>query len=86
MTRSDFDLRITWADLSGSDLCVRYQISTADGGVPSDATDFQSLAGDLFLPSHTHVGSVGDGVALRYYLISATGPFGGDGPLGHYGQ
>jgi len=85
LVRRGRDLVLGWSDLSPSDPCVSYRVLVAADVVPDDIAPFAEIGTDWPSAGFTHAGAAADG-ALRFYLISAAGRIGGNGPLGHYTQ
>jgi hypothetical protein len=85
LARAGPDIGLVWSDLSASDPCVAYDVLWASDVVPSDPSVFTEITGGLSTPSFLHSGAVGSG-ALAHYLVVPTTPFGGGGPLGHFGR
>jgi len=84
LARQGDDLLLVWDHLCGSDPCVLYRVlSTADVS-PAHIGSFLELAIDRATPDLVHLGAAADG-ALRFYLVTASGRIGGEGPIGHYG-
>lgn len=83
--RSGADLGLSWDGLEQNDPCVLYRVYVArEAGVPDSFSDFD-YAGTATRPSWTHAGAADDGSGY-YYLVTATSPIHGEGPLGHYGR
>jgi hypothetical protein len=85
VSRVGADLFLDWTDMAPVDPCVTYAVWAAGGVDDMRQGLFAELASGLLWPSLQHGGAAG-GVAMRFYLVSATGRIGGDGPLGHFSQ
>lgn len=79
------DLVLEWDDQIPDDPCVLYRVYiSVNGDVPTDLTTFV-LAGVSTRPTWSHFGGA-TGLKRYHYLVTATSPNQGDGPLGHYGR
>ncbi len=84
-TKNGIDVELSWNDQIAQDPCVLYRIYVATGiERPTDFTAFE-FAGTSTQPTWRHPGAGSDSQSY-FYLVKATSPPNGDGPLGHYGQ
>lgn len=74
------DLVLGWQSLTASDPCVTYRVHEGDG-LRQPLTDFTLADEGLGTPSWGRALPPGS----RSYLVQASAPFGGDGPLGYTG-
>jgi hypothetical protein len=84
LTRQGDDLLLEWDDMYTIDPCVLYRVLSAADASPVQIDSFLALAIDRTVPNLLHVGAAADGM-LRFYLVTASGRVGGEGPIGHYG-
>jgi len=84
LARQGGDLLLVWDDLSGNDACLLYRVLSAIDAPPVGFGSFLELAVNRPRADFVHLGAAADGT-LRFYLVTATGHIGGEGPIGHYG-
>lgn len=79
------DIVLIWNDLAPSDPCVLYRVYVATDAARPTAFSLFEFAGTATTASWTHTGAAVDGHGY-HYLVTATTPAHGEGPLGHYGR
>lgn len=76
---------LLWDDQAGQDPCVLYRVYAAKGSAAPDTFEVFGYLGTSTQPTMTIPGIAADGESW-FFLVTATSPLLGEGPLGHYGR
>jgi len=79
-----YDLVFSWDDQSAADPCLTYRLLETMQIPAHDSGAFVEVRGALDTPGFLYEDTVRQGPSFHFYLVTASGRIGGNGPLGHF--